>query len=157
MKLLARFGSDVVSPDGRWIAGEAELPHGGPWLVAVFSPVTHTCRIVKEQEGLPAGLNKAPPQGVAVSRSPWEYAPVFPPKGYKDPVVWNDEVQGGTPIQVVSGPGTGFTRDSRSIIVATWQFRTQPVKQIGPIHKRLLKFDLSSLHTPCPASIAAHG
>ena len=23
--------------------------------------------------------------------------------------------------------------------------------------KRLLKFDLSSLHTPCPASIAAHG
>ena len=155
VKVLAHFGSDVVSPDGRWIAGEAELPHGGPWLVAVVSTASHACRVVLQRNGLPPGLTGAPPQSVAVDRSPWDEAPIFPPRGYKDPVVWSDAEQDGAKIQVVNGPGTGFTRDSRSIIVATWQYRTHPLKKMGPTHKRLLEFDLSSLHTPCPASVAA--
>ena len=157
VKVLAEFSSDVVSPDGRWIAGEAVLPDGGPSLVAVVSTVSHTCRVVAEGRALPPGRIGFPPQGVAVYRSPWDVRPISAPNGQKDPVTWNDVVQGGTKIQVVSGPGTGFTRDSRSIIVATWKFRSHPFRKMGPIHKRLLKFDLSSLHTPCPASVAAPG
>jgi hypothetical protein len=157
VNVLAHFSSDVVSPDGRWIAGEAELPHGGPWLVAVVSTASHTCRVVMERKGLPPGAIGAPPQSVAVGRSPWEFALPLSAKRHKNPVVWHDALQGGTKLQVVSGPGTGFTQDSRSIIVATWQFRTHPVRKIGPIHKRLVKVDLSSLHTPCPASVAPRG
>jgi hypothetical protein len=94
-------------------------------------------------------------QDVAVDRSPWEFRPLLTTKPFKDPVVWRKVVEGGTRIQIVSGPGTGFTRDSRSIIVAKWHTRTHPLKKFGAIHKRLLEFDLSSLHTPCPASVAA--
>ena len=155
VKVLAHFSSDVVSPDGRWIAGEAELHQGGPWLVAVVSAEDHTCRVVTQRNSLPPGRIGDNPQSVAVDRSPWEYAPIFPPKGYKDPVVWHNVVQGGARIRVVSGPGTGFTRDSRSIILATWQYRTHPLKKIGPIHKRLVKFDLASLHTPCPTTVTS--
>jgi hypothetical protein len=161
VRVLAHLGSDVVSPDGHWIAGEAELPpvrcgaalpcHYGPWLVAVVSPETGICRVVTQQQSLAPGFG-GPAQSVGVGRNPWEFARLFP-SGYKDPVVWNDAVQGGTNIQVVSGPGTGFTRDSRSIIVATWQYRMRPVLKAGPTHMRLLKFDLSSLHTPCPAGV----
>jgi hypothetical protein len=167
--VLARVGNDVVSPNGRWIAGETQLRpyscqsaancHPGRWLVAVVSPTTGTCRVVTEGKvlGPAAILAGGPTQDVAVDRSPWEFPRILTSKPFKDPVVWRKVVEGGTKIQIVSGPGTGFTRDSQSLIVAKWHFRTHPLKKIGPIHKRLLKFDLSSLHTPCPASVAASG
>ena len=150
VKVLAHFSSDVASPDGRWIAGETESPpyrcgsappcHSGRWQIVALSPASHTCRLVIQGTGLT--------QDIAVDRSPWERQSGLVLS--KDPVVWHNVAQGGTKIQVVTGPGTGFTRDSGSIIVATWQFRTHPIEKMGLTHKRLLKFNLSSLHTPAP-------
>lgn len=154
LQLLARFENDVVSPDGRWIAGEAQLPHGGRSLVAVVSLATHACRVVTEGRALRPSLAGGPTQNVAIDESPWQYRPLLPTGRFVDPVVWHDVTQGGTKIQLASGPGTGFTQDSRSIIVAKWQWRLHPLKKFGPIDKRLVRFDLSSLHTPCPAGVA---
>lgn len=149
VKLLARFVTYVVSPDERWIAGEAEPPHpaafGGetPRMIAVLSLANHSCRV--------AAQAKTPDQGIAVDTSPWQFIP-FPPARFKDPVVWRTVVQGGQRIRVVSGPGTGFTRDSGSLILAKWQDVMKP--HFRATQKRLVKLNLSSLHTPCPASVA---
>ena len=148
--VLAHFDTYVVSPNGRWIAGESASPsqvgEPGPALIAVLSPANHTCRVVTQPH---------PPTGeIAVDRSPWEFPPFPPPpKGFKDPVVWRTVVQGGRKIMVVAGPGTGFTRNNRSVIVAEWQNATHPPRAT---QKRLVKFNLSSLHTPCPTSVAPH-
>jgi hypothetical protein len=149
VKVLARFGGDVVSPNGRWIAGEAELHHGTRWLIAVLSLPSQTCRVVAEGRSGPHVFG----QDVAVDRSPWEFVP-YPPRGFKDPVVWRTVVQGGKKISVVSGPGTGFTRNSRNIIVAKWQ-PTHSLGSADAIHKRLVEFNLSSLGTPCPATVTS--
>ena len=71
VKVLARFGSDVVSPNGRWIAGEAELHHGARWLIAVLSLPSQTCRVAAEGRSGPHVFG----QDVAVDRSPWEFVP----------------------------------------------------------------------------------
>jgi hypothetical protein len=144
---LARFRAFVVSPDKRWIAGEAELHHGTPGLIAVRSLTSKTCRVVTE------ATNAS--QGVSVDKSPWSLAPLDPTAPPSpDPVVWRTVVQDGKKIRVVAGPGTGFTRNSRSVIVGKWQnIQTAPYL----IHKRLLKFDISSLHTACPAGLAPRG
>jgi hypothetical protein len=146
-KLLARFWSFVVSPNKRWIAGETGSgePYGAR-MVAVVSLATHTCRVVDEAN--------SPDQNVSVDKSPWSIR-TFPPTSgpYKDPVFWRTVVRGGKKIRVVSGPGTGFTRNSRSLIVAEWQKSQTPPPYA--INKRLVKFDISSLHTPCPAGVAA--
>jgi hypothetical protein len=150
VQVLAHFGSDVVSPDERWIAGDVQLPHNGPWpMVAVVSLASHTCRIVAQATA---------PDQVSVDRSPWErgFAP-FGSTGPKKPIVWRTVVQGGKRLRVVTGPGTGFTRNSRSIIVAEWQTPSRAHWSQMAIHKRLVKFNLSALHTPCPTGVAPRG
>jgi hypothetical protein len=133
VKILARFRTFVVSPNERWIAGEAELRHDGtPQLIAVRSLTSNTCRVVIRAT--------SPSQDVSVDKSPWSSGPRD-----QTTVVWRTVVQNGRKIRVVSGPGTGFTRNSRSVIVATWE--NSPYGA----NKRLVKFNLSSLHTPCPA------
>lgn len=147
-KLLARFSTFVVSPNKRWIAGQAGSGEPfGARVVAVMSLASHTCRVVAEA--------KSPDQNVSVDKSPWSIRTEPPTSGpYKDPVFWRTVVQGGKKIRVVSGPGTGFTRNSRSLIVAKWQKSQTPPPYA--IHKRLVKYNLSSLHTPCPTSLAPH-
>jgi hypothetical protein len=148
LEVLARFSSFVVSPDRRWIAGQAGSGEPfGARAVAVVSLATHTCRVAAEA--------KNPDQNVSVDKSPWSIRPELPTTPFKDPVFWRTVVQGGRKIRVVSGPGTGFTRSSRSLIVAKWQ--KSPTPPPYAIHKRLVKFNLSSLHTPCPASLVPRG
>jgi hypothetical protein len=147
-KVLARFSSFVVSPNKRWIAGQAGSGEPfGARVVAVMSLASHTCRVVAEA--------KSPDQNVSVNKSPWSIRTEPSTSGpYKDPVFWRTVVQGGKKIRVVSGPGTGFTRNSRSLIVAKWQTSQTPPPYA--IHKRLVKYNLSSLHTRCPTSLAPH-
>jgi hypothetical protein len=151
VKTLANFTTYIVSPDESWIAGEAgALDAGGSRLIAVYSPTSHACRVVARAT--------SPNQYVSVETSGWEFGPTRPPGlfTFKDPVAWHNVVQGDRTIQVATGPGPGFTQDSRSLIVAEWQYRTKEGSQSGSgvIHRRLVKFDLSSLHTPCPESVA---
>ncbi|MGH3054006.1 MAG: hypothetical protein ACRDL7_03395, partial [Gaiellaceae bacterium] len=143
VKALAYFDTYVVSADERWIAGEVDGAEG-PKLIAVFSPTSHACRVVAQAT--------SPNQVLSVVRSGWELQPARPPGvfTFKDPVAWHNVVQGGQKFQVVTGPGPGFTQDSRSVIVAEWQYRTKEGNLSGVIHRRLVKFGLSSLHTPCP-------
>jgi hypothetical protein len=114
-----------------------------------MSLATHRCLVVTK-------ANK-PNQYVSVDKSPWSIRPLpnSPSPTFSDPVVWRKVVQGGKKISVVTGPGTGFTRNSRSLIVAKWQ--KSPTPPPYAIHKRLVKFNLSSLHTPCPASLVPRG
>jgi hypothetical protein len=143
--LLARFNSFVVSPNKRWIAGQAGSGEPfGARVVAVMSLASHTCRVVTEAN--------SPDQNVSVDKSPWSIRPELPTSPFRDPVFWRTVVRGGKKIRLVSGPGTGFTRDSRGLIVATWQ--KSPTPPPYAIHKRLVRFNLSSLHTACPASLA---
>lgn len=148
-KLLARFSSFVVSPDRRWIAGEAGSGEPfGAREVAVMSLATHTCRIAAEAT--------SSDQNVSVDKSPWSIRPGRPGQlQFRDPVVWRTVVRGGKKVRIVSGPGTGFTRNNRSLIVAKWQ--KSPTPPPYAIHKRLVRIKLSSLHTPCPASVAPRG
>lgn len=148
VKILARFNSFVVSPNKSWIAGQAGSgePYGAR-LVAVISLATHTCRVLTTA--------KSPDQNVSVDKSPWSIRPELPtPTPYQDPVVWRTIVRDGEKIRVVTGPGTGFTRNSHSLIVAKWQ--RSPTPPPLAIHKRLLKYNLSSLRTPCPANLVPH-
>ncbi len=145
VKVLARFSSFVVSPNNRWIAGQAGSGEPfGARVVAVMSLASHTCRVVAEAQ--------SPDQNVSVDKSPWSIRPSLPTSPYTDPVAWRKVVQGGQKISVVSGPGTGFTRNSRSVIVAKWQKSGTPPPYA--IHKRLVRFNLSTLHTHCPAGLA---
>ncbi len=147
VKVLAHFSSFVVSPNKRWIAGQAGSGEPfGARLVAVISLATHTCRVVAEA--------KSPDQNVSVDKSPWSIRPSDPTTPFQDPVVWRTIVRNGKKIRVVTGPGTGFTRNSRSLIVAKWQ--KSPTPPPYAIHKRLVRFDLSTLHTHCPAGLAPH-
>lgn len=141
---LAHLVNYVVAPNGRWVAGEVGRFNGdaGSGLIVVLSPRGHTCRVVAQ--------TTSPNHYLSIDRSPWE-SPDIRNLAAKDPVVWHDVAQGGTRIQVVTGPGTGFTRDSRSLILAEWEYANHPPRTI---HKRLVKLDLSPLHTPCPASVA---
>ncbi len=151
VKTLAYFDTYVVSPDERWIVGEAGAQDGadGSKLIAAFSPTSHACRVVARAT--------SPNQYLSVQRSGWEF--VQSPRAaltFKDPVAWHNVVQDGTKLQVVTGPGPGFTRDSQNVIVAEYQWKTKEIG-IGVTHRRLVKFNLSSLHTPCPASVAPPG
>jgi hypothetical protein len=62
---------------------------------------------------------------------------------------------GGSKIRLVSGPGTGFTRNSRSVIIAKWT--RSDSKTLSAIHKRLVKIDIASLHTRCPTGLSPRG
>jgi hypothetical protein len=145
VKLLARFSTFVVSPNGRWITGEADSSGGlgTSKLVAVMSLASHTCRVA-----IQAGSNQA----VSVDKSPWSVS--RSPTSPAQIVFWHVIRRHGVKISVVSGPGTGFTRNSRSVIVGEWQQSTAP--PYARSDQRLLKFNLSSLHTPCPAGLAPH-
>jgi hypothetical protein len=144
---LGHFNDYVVSPDRHWFAGEVGSPRTR--LVAVVSLASGTCRVVAQPT--------SPNQEVSVDKSPWSIRP-FPPtspptSAYKQLVIWRTVRRGGRKIRVVSGPGTGFTRNSRSLIIARWQQTKTPPYAI---HKRLAKLELSSLHTPCPAGLVPH-
>jgi hypothetical protein len=147
VQVLAHFGTFVVSPNERWIAGET-TGHTNPYgarEVVVMSLATQRCLVVTKVND--------PNRFVSVDKSPWSLRPLTNPPSptFNDPVVWRKVVEGGKKISVVTGPGTGFTRNSRSVIVAEWQWSTSQPR--APIHKRLRRFDLSSLHTPCPAGL----
>ena len=147
VRILARFKTFVVSPNEQWIAGEARFPSAfGSRLVAVVSLATGACRVVAR--------STSANQLVSVDKSPWSIRPPLPTTPYKELVIWRTVRLGGTRIRVVSGPGTGFTRNSRSVIVAKWQ---KSDSAPYAIHKRLVKLDLSSLHTRCPAGLVPRG
>jgi len=152
---LARFNQFIVSPNQRWIAGEREtrsqLDRGdsyGARVIAVFSLRGHTCRV--------ATRAASPKQDISVWKSPWSFRPMPGSSHPQDRVApqWRTVRQGGRKIRVVSGPGTGFTRNSRGLIIAKWR-----VVKGWPFatRRRLVKFDLSSLHTPCPADLTTRG
>jgi hypothetical protein len=145
-KLLARFSTFVVSPNGHWIAGEAGASGGlgTSTLVAVMSLESHTCRVA-----IQAGSGQA----VSVDKSPWSVS--RGPGSPQQVVFWHVVRRQGVKISVVSGPGTGFTRNSRSVIVGEWQQSTAP--PYTRTDQRLLELKLSSLHTPCPAGLTARG
>lgn len=145
--LLARFKTFVVSPNRRWIAGEARAQTAfGSSLVAVVSLQTRACRVVAR--------TTSPNRSVSVDKSPWSLRPRTPTTPFRDPVVWRTVVEHGRKIRVVSGPGTGFTRNSRSVIVAKWE-NTKAAPYF--VHKRLIELDLSSLRRPCPTGLAPRG
>jgi hypothetical protein len=147
LQVLADFRTFVVSPNRRWIAGEARTSQlWGARMIAVLSLATHTCRVVAEAQ--------SPNQNVSVDKSPWSFRPPTPTSPYRDPVSWRTAVQDGRKIRVVSGPGTGFTRNSRSVIVAKWK-NSSPTPHFN--HKHLVKFNIASLHTPCPAGLVPRG
>jgi hypothetical protein len=147
VNVLARFRTFVVSPNERWIAGEARASSlWGPRVVAVVSLTNGTCRVVARAT--------SPSQAVSVDKSPWSIRPALPTTPFKQVVIWRTVHRGGRKVRVVSGPGTGFTRNSRSVIVARWEHTDSPPYAI---HKRLVKLDLSSLHTPCPPGLAPRG
>jgi hypothetical protein len=147
--VLARLGRYIVSPNERWIAGET--PSRGSYdtrLIVVMSLTSHTCRVVTRA----TSRN----QYISALKSPWSFAPLpgTPHPRYRPAPHWRTVRQDGRKIRVVSGPGTGFTRDSRSLIIATWR----PVKGFPfAAHRRLVEFSLSSLHTPCPVGLPARG
>lgn len=147
VRVLGRFGSVIVSPNLRWMAGEDpsyDSPSGAR-VIAVRSLTSGTCRVVTR-----ATSRK---ERISIWKSPWGF-PAAPLHRYSRDPNWRTIRQDGRKIRVASGPGTGVTRDSRSLIIAKWR----PVN--GPpyaTHKRLVKYDLSSLHTPCPAGLAGRG
>lgn len=146
-QVLARLEDFIVSPDKRWIAGEPRYSTtSGPRSVAAISLATGSCRLVAR--------TSSPGQSVSVWKSPWSFRPPLPTTQYKQVVFWRTVRQGGHKIRVVSGPGTGFTRNSRSVIVAKWQRSKTPPYAI---HKRLVKLDLASLRAPCPAGLVPPG
>jgi hypothetical protein len=147
LTLLARFGTFVSSPNERWIVGQERSSNPfGAHMVAVISLATHSCRVV--------ATTKGPDRYLSVDKSPWSMRPTTPGTPFNDPVSWRTVFRDGKKIRVVSGPGTGFTRNSRSVIVAKWESSsTAPYA----IHKRLVKFNLSALHTPCPTGVAPRG
>lgn len=145
--VLARFEDFIVSPNKRWIAGGARYAATGePRLVAAISLTSGTCRVVARAT--------SPGQSVSVWKSPWSFRPPIGTQQYQQVVFWRTVRLGGHKIRVVSGPGTGFTRNSGSVIVAKWQDTKTPPYAI---HKRLVKLDLASLHTPCPAGLVPRG
>jgi len=116
--VLARFQNFVVSPNERWIAGEAAVSRDEtPQLVAVRSLTSNTCRVVTQATGAH--------QGVSVYQSPWSRQPLLPTgKPFQNPVVWRTVRKDGRKIRVVTGPGTGFTRNSRSVVDSRASRRT---------------------------------
>jgi hypothetical protein len=147
VRLLARLSYLIVSPDLRWIAGEGDsrLSSYGARVIAVMSLTSGTCRVVAR--------SASPKEDISVWKSPWSF-PVASYARYSRDPNWRTVRRAGRKIRVASGPGTGFTRNSRSLIIAKWRPARKPPYET---HKRLLKFDLSSLHTPCPASLAPRG
>src|SRR4051812_47466190 len=117
--VLARLSNYIVSPNERWIAGEGATRRSyGARLIVAMSLTSHTCRVVTRA----TSRN----QDISVWKSPWSFQPVpgsSHPR-YRLTPQWRTVRQDGRKIRVVSGPGTGFTRDSGSLIIAEWQ----PVK-----------------------------
>lgn len=150
-RVLAHFGTFVVSPDRHWIAGEvpSQSPFGSH-LVAVVSLTSQTCRVVAQAKGVN--------HYVSVDKSPWSIHTRTPPTHpYRNPVYWRTVIRNGKKIRVVTGPGTGFTRNSRSVIVAKWERSGGANTPLKAVHKHLVKLDISSLHTPCPAGLVPRG
>jgi hypothetical protein len=150
--LLARFTSYVVSPDERWVAGEAGLrSNGTPRLIAVLSLESHACRVVTRAHG--------PNQDIRVDQSPWPVGAnpaltetnIVRRLNYPSSVSWRTVLIGHVKVRVASGPGAGFTRDSSGVIVSESRLTSE-----GETGKRLLRFGLSSLHAPCPADLVPH-
>lgn len=147
VKLLARFNGAIVSPDLRWMAGEVDSvkPYdsiGAAGVIAVRSLTSGACRVVARK----TSRNEV----ISLWKSPWSFAAAPYARYSKDPN-WRTVRRDGRKIRVASGPGTGFTRDGRSLIIAKWR----PVRKPPYVkHKRLVKYDLSSLRTPCSARLA---
>jgi hypothetical protein len=83
--------------------------------------------------------------GGAGSLSPPGFSP------FKQGVDWIRGPNRHGRISVANGPGVGFTRDSKSLIVAVnrWSNRT------GAYRRRLVQIPLSASRKPCPAVVTA--
>jgi hypothetical protein len=140
---VANFLAFAVSANDRWIAGEMR-PKGAPPLVAAVSRVSHECRVVAQAHGSNGDVVVAP-GGAAGMLS----APGFSP--FKQGVDWRREPNRHGRLSVAVGPGVGFTRDSKKLIVAVnrWSNKT------GAYHRKLVQFPLSGHHAPCPAVVTA--
>lgn len=135
-KLVARFLSFVVSPNERWLAGELR-PKGALPLVAVISLRDHSCRVVARASG--------PNENLVVAGIQFLGGANFPPGG--SGIQWRRSGR----VSVAVGPGVGFTRDSRGLIVAVDRWSNQT----GAYHRRLVQYPLSSLRTRCPTVVTA--
>ena len=140
---VANFLAFAVSANERWLTGELR-PKGAPPLVAVVSLHNHECRVVAQAHGSNQSVLVAPGGG-AVGLGPPTGSP------FRQSVGWIREPNRHGKLSVASGPGVGFTRDSKSLIVAVdhWSDKT------GAYHRRLVRIPLSASHGPCPALVTA--
>ncbi|PWU22360.1 MAG: hypothetical protein C5B48_10115 [Candidatus Rokuibacteriota bacterium] len=148
VKVVGRFVDSVVSPNGRWLAGDFPWRLAGwPQHVAVVSLDSGACHLVTQV--------RAPDRSVSVDKSPWSFR-TGPLPGARPTaqVTWRTILQGHVKVRVASGPAVGFIRDSRGVIVGVWDMaKTKPY--LTHMHRR--QFALSTLRTPCPAGLVPHG
>jgi hypothetical protein len=129
---VANFASSVVSANERWLAGELR-PEGQPPLVAAISLPQHRCRVVAQATGPDESLIVAPGGSLGLLGG--------------DGIGWRPVGR----VRVASGPGVGFTRDSKALIVAddTWS------SDGSNYFRKLVRYPLSAATTPCPAVVTA--
>ena len=132
-----------MSANERWLTGELR-PKGAPPLVVAVSLPSHECRVVTEAHGSNESVLAAPGGG-AGGLGPPTASP------FRQSVGWIREPNRHGKLSVASGPGVGFTRDSKSLIVAVdhWSDKT------GAYHRRLVQIPLSAARKPCPAVVTA--
>ena len=142
-RLIANLLGFIVSPNERWIAGELR-PKGAPPLVAAVSLRNHECRVVTEARGSNENLLVASGGG-AGNLGPPTASP------FRQGVDWTRGRNRHGRLSVASGPGVGFTRDSKSLIVAVshWSDKT------GAYYRKLVQIPVATSHRPCPAVVRA--
>jgi hypothetical protein len=140
---IANFLGFAVSPNEHWIAGEMR-PKGAPPLVAAVSLADHQCRVVTQAHGKSENVVVAP-GGATGGLS----APSTSP--FRQGVAWRRAPSRHGRLSVAVGPGVGFTRDSKGLIVAVnrWSDRT------SAYHRKLVQIPLSPARRPCPAAVTA--
>jgi hypothetical protein len=128
--LVGNFLGFVVSANERWLAGELR-PRGGPPLVTAVSLGSNRCEVVTQAHGPNENLLIAPGPGVGTLG--------------REGVTWR-RLPGKVKVNEAVGPGVGFTRDSKGLIVAIDRWR----KTFASYHRSLEQFSLTSRH-PSPA------
>jgi hypothetical protein len=139
---VANLIAFAVSANERWIAGEMR-PKGAAPLVALVSVRSHECRVVIRARGSNESVVVAP--GGAAGTLSAGFSP------FEQHVDWWRGPNRNGGVSVAHGPGVGFTRDSKGVIVAVnhWSSRT------GAYHRKLVQLPLSGPHMPCPAVVTA--
>jgi hypothetical protein len=133
----------VVSANEHWLAGELR-PKGAPPLVAAISLRNRNCHVAIRAHGPNENFLVASGGG-AGRLAPPTISP------FAQDVTWIRGRNRHGRISVASGPGVGFTRDSKSLIVAVnrWSDST------GAYHRKLVQIPLSASQGSCPAVVTA--